>query len=96
MAKEDEDALSQILEEIRSIKKNQKKMEERRQEDKFLSRLDMLFGVLVSITIFVTGLTINNSLTGERADFPLFVTGVSVLCVFCYCFSRTVCSYIAE
>lgn len=71
----DKDSLQEILDEIRSMKDSQK-------EDKFLSKLDMMFAVLISLTIFMSGIIINNSLNQTDVNTPLLFFGISILVVF--------------
>ena len=73
MPREREDHLKKIAKEIRLMRQS-------KEEDKFLSKLDMMFSVLASLTIFVSGIVINNSLNPVNPYLIGF--GISILIVF--------------
>lgn len=68
-------SLRKILDAIHSMKQSQA-------EDKFLSKLDMMFGVLISLTIFMSGIIISNSLNQTYVNRPLLFFGTSTLVIF--------------
>jgi hypothetical protein len=71
----DEASLEKIYDELVSMKTRQ-------EEDKFLSKIDVMFATLVSIMIFMLGLIINNSVSQGRLNLPLLFYGLSAVFVF--------------
>jgi hypothetical protein len=70
-----EASLQKIYDEIVSMRRRQ-------EEDKFLSKVDAIFGVLCSIMLFVLGFLVNNSLSQAKVNVPLLFYGLAAILVF--------------
>jgi hypothetical protein len=71
----DKASLQKIFDELISMRKRQ-------EEDRFLSKIDSMFTILVSIMIFMMGYVINNALTQGIVNFPVLFFGLSAIFLF--------------
>jgi len=71
----DDATLQKIYNELISMRHHQ-------EEDKFLSKIDAIFTVLVSFMIFMSGLIINNSVNQDKLNVPLLFYGLAAISVF--------------